>query len=70
MSETIMELLKRTQALLLAKSAATGDQMLADRASRCAAWIYDLERWGADLPAEKETILRSTCESWLRMCGE
>ena len=83
MSEPLLALLKRTQALLLAKAAqclggnsldplaldqAEGvARQLEDRADQCATWIFNLERWGGDAPAEHEALIRSSCESWLRM---
>jgi len=86
MTEPLITLLKRTEATLLAKStqclgsnslepdvldALEGcARQLEDRAAQCATWIFNLERWGNNVPAAREVEIRESCAEWLRMCGD
>jgi hypothetical protein len=85
-TEPLLKILRRAEAALLARSTAllcsngldpaVLDQaegvarQLEDRAAQCASWAFSVERWGADIQAEHEASIRSSCEDWLRMIEE
>jgi hypothetical protein len=83
MTEPVLALLKRTEAVLLAKAAqCLGSnsldplvldalegfaRQLEDRAQQCAGWIFGVERWGDRMPKNREDDIRASCAEWLRM---
>ena len=85
MTEPLQSLLERTETALRAKvarcrSSNSTDQLvlnalegaagqLEDRADQCASWTFNVERWGARLPKDREAEMRAACAEFMRMCG-
>jgi len=81
--EPLLNLLKRTEAVLRAKSTqCLGSNSLdplvldalegvagqfEDRAEQCASWAFNVERCGDRLPKDREDDMRGACAEWLRM---
>ena len=43
-------------------------QQLQDRADQCESWAFNIRCLGAEsITSQREAIIRSSCESWLRM---